>query len=268
MDNLFTNAMQTFKSLITKRFEQVYGNEKAIILLDNTSGDRVNITKNPKPLNVQLTDIDSLIQFLKNFDNHGLDHAPPSIFVQPNAITVALDFEEYNLARVKVPIHINPLFGYLTSQPIKGEPAAVVKSLRYNLKSALTTSPDPTQSLAVLKFNSSSETETTAKVNDEGMSKTLKAKVSGATEIPDDFTVYLHMYPAIAKQVQDGSEVSLNMDIHVDPSAGIITIRPFPGEADKAMNLAMGMVQDTLIYKLGESAKPELAQRVYLGSPD
>jgi hypothetical protein len=267
MDNLFSNAMTKFKELIQPRFHPVHSNNQQAVYLDTQSGMKVEIDKPPAPLNVQLTDIDSLIQFLGNIGDPKITILPPTpIFIQQDCIEVAIDFHEYNAARVKVPLSINPVFGYI-SNPITGDPASVVKSLRYNLKSVVT-SPDPTKALSVLKFDTQSNSEVTTARGDEGISKSIKSKVTGTDEIPESFEVILEMYPSIAGQIQDRSEVRIDMDIYVNPSAGSVTIRPYPGQSEQAITKAMSMVQDTLIFKLSKSKRPDLAEFVYLGSPD
>lgn len=268
MDNLFTNAMNTFKSLIQPRFVSVQNSDQVAIFLDTQTAMKVEIDKTTKPLNIQLTDIESLIQFLSNNGDAGLTLDKPStpVFIQQDCIEVALDFHEYNAARVKVPLSINPVFGFI-SNPITGDPATVVKSLRYNLKSVMT-SPDPTKALSFLKFDTQSNSEVTTAKGDEGISKSIKSKVTGTDEIPECFRVTFEMYPSIAGQISGRSEVSVLVDIYVDPSAGKVMCRPYPGEAEQAITAALNMVKQTLMDKLAESKRPELAELVYLGSPD
>jgi hypothetical protein len=267
MDNIFSNAMEKFKSLIQERYKGVHQSEQMHIYLDNQTGMKVEIDRPPRPLKPLITDIDSLVQFLGNHTGGlDIDFASTPIFIQPNKIEVSLDFDQHNLARVKVPLHINPVFGFI-SNPINGNPADVVKALRYNLKSVVT-SPDPTKALSVLKFDTQSNSEVTTAKGDEGISKSIKSKVTGTDEIPEYFRVEFEMYPSIAGQLEGRGAVNVLMDVYVDPSAGKVTIRPYPGEAEHATNVAMEMVKRTLVEKLSKSKRPQLAELVYLGSPD
>jgi hypothetical protein len=91
--------------------------------------------------------------------------------------------------------------------------------------------------------------------------------VSGAATIPEEFSVQFEMYPAISAELETAGSVTVEIELHVDPSKGVLTFRPFPGSIDQAILTAQQDVQQTIFKKLIDADREPLSHLVFLGKP-
>lgn len=268
MNDILYRGLEYLVSLgRTDHFKEAYSDAEKIVFLNRVTGLVSEIDKSKPTTSHTLDNIDSLIGFIDQTDPMPGDEGFPRIFIQPTEIVCILDYDDYRAHRVKVPLIQSPILQYLSQiGSLQMEPKEAVRSLRFNLHSA-TIANNPIQALSELKFTSSSSADHTTKAFDEGVSKSLQSKVSGATEIPEQFQVKFEMCPAISKELDEGGFVWVSMELHVDPTKGVISFRPFPGSIDQAILTAQRDVQQTIFKKLIDIDREPLSHLVFLGKP-
>lgn len=262
---MITNGINSVVSLARNDlYKEAYSNAEAIVFLNRVNGETRVIKKQHPETHHTFDNIDSLIGFI---ETNAPANDNPVIFIRPTEIVCILDYATYRVHRVKVPLTQSPTLRYLNlvSQHSM-EPKEAVRSLKFNLKQ-VDLSPDPTQALSELKFTSSSSADHTTKHLDEGVSKSLQSKVSGATQIPEEFRVTFEMYPSITAELLEAGKVEVDIELHVDPTKGVITFRPFPGSIEAAILTAQRDVQETIFKKLVDADREPLSHLVFLGSP-
>ena len=245
-------------------YKEAYSNTEATVYLNRASGETRVIEKQHPETHHTLDNIDSLIGFI---DQHADSNSTPHIFIRPTEIICILDYVAYRVHRVKVPLVQSPILKYLTLVAQHNmEPKEAIRSLKFNLKTA-TLSTDPIPALQTLKFETSSSATHETKPFDEGVSKSLQSKVSGAATIPEEFSVQFEMYPAISAELETAGSVTVEIELHVDPSKGVLTFRPVPGSIDRAILMAQQDVQRTVFKKLIAANREPLSHLVFLGQP-
>ena len=264
MDNMLANGLDKIVKLAqVESFKKVYDDHEAITYLNGIDGRTVSVNKGFPPIGHTMHDIDSLVLWLENSKLECI--SKPTIFVATDSITLIADFTTYRVNRIKVPLIHSPIVRYLR-EGLQADPKEFIRSLKFNLSSA-TLTDDPIPALQTLKFESSATAEHTNAQNDEGVSKSLKSKVSGAAEIPARFTAEFEMYPAIAEELENNGNVNVDIELHVDPTRGIVSFRTLPGSIDKAIIAGHRMVKDSIFKKLIAADMEAMTELVFLGSP-
>ena len=245
-------------------YKEAYSNAEETVFINRVTGEVKAVEKSRPETHHTLDNIDSLIGFI---ETNAIENDNPVIFIRPTEIVCILDYAAYRVHRVKVPLIQSPILKYLGLVAQHSmEPKEAVRSLKFNLNSA-TIANNPIQALSELKFTSSSSADHTTKAFDEGVSKSLQSKVSGVTEIPEQFQVQFEMYPAISEELEEGGFVWMGMELNVDPTKGVITFRPFPCSVDSAVLTAKRDVQQTILKKLIKADREPLSHLVFLGQP-
>lgn len=266
MNDILSNGLKSLVELArTETLKPAYECAEQIVFLDRFTGSHVEIDKQKPATKHTLDNIDSLIGFIdQQADNEGF---LPYIFIRPTAIVCILDYSEFRVHTLTVPLSQSPILKYLT---VVGEhelePQKAIRSLKYSLKTA-TLTPNPIPSLQTLKFASSSSAEHANTWTSEGVSKSLQSSVTGASEVPEEFAVQFEMYPAIAHELETAGSVTVEMELHVDPTKQTVSFRPFPGSLDRAILMAQQDVQKTVFKKLIEADREPLSHLVFLGQP-
>lgn len=266
MNDLLSNGLKSLVELArTETLKPAYECAEQIVFLDRFTGSQVEIDKQKPTTKHTLDNIDSLIGFIdQQADNDGF---LPYIFIRPTAIVCILDYSEFRVHTLTVPLSQSPILAYLSK--VSGnqfEPKEAIRSLKYNLKTAVLT-PDPIPSLQTLKFSSSSSAEHETTWTSEGVSKSLQSSVTGASAVPEEFNVQFEMYPAIAHELETAGSVTVEMELHVDPTKQTVSFRPFPGSLDRAILMAQHDVQKTVFKKLIAADREPLSHLVFLGQP-
>jgi hypothetical protein len=268
MNEILSNGLKSIIDLArTDHFKEAYSDAERIVFLNRVTGVAAEIDKSKPVTNHTLDNIDSLIGYMDQIDPMEGDRGFPRIFIRPTEIVCILDYQGFRVHRLTVPLTLSPILQYLNT--VKGtefQPKEAIRSLKFNLNSAIL-SVDPIPALQTLKFESSSSATHETKPLDEGVSKSLQSKVTGAATIPEDFTVEFFMYPAISKELKAAGSVEVKMELHVDPSKGVLTFRPFPGSIDQAILTAQQDVQQTIFKKLIDADREPLSHLVFLGKP-
>ena len=110
----------------------------------------------------------------------GLDDV--EIWVSQTSVTAAIG--KHHDSRVVLPLKLNPAFTVL--QSLKDlEPKALIRKLRIDLFQC-STNIDLQSPLSSLKFETNSTAESVTRRNDESIAKSVRSKVTGEVEIPDE----------------------------------------------------------------------------------
>lgn len=266
MNDLLSNGLKSLVELArTETLKLAYETPEEIIFLDRFTGKVATIEKHKPTTKHTLDNIDSLIGFIdQQTDNF---ESSPYIFIRPTSIICILDYSEFRVHTLTVPLSQSPILDYL--RKVSGsqfEPKEAIRSLKYNLKTAVLT-PDPIPALQTLKFSSASSAEHANTWTSEGVSKSLQSSVTGASEVPEEFAVQFEMYPAIAHELETAGSVTVEMELHVDPTKQTVSFRPFPGSIDRAILMAQQDVQQTVFKKLIAADREPLSHLVFLGQP-
>lgn len=265
MNDILSNGLKSIVDLArTDHFKEAYSDAEKIVFLNRVNGQSAEIDKSKPTTNHTLDNIDSLIGFIDQADPLAAD---PVIFIRPTEIVCILDYKGFRVHQVKVPLVPSPILAYLTTvKQNEFQPKEAIRSLKFNLKSA-TLEPSPIPALQTLKFESSSSAEHTNNWASEGVSKSLQSSVTGASVVPEEFIAQFEMYPAISSELEQSGAVQVGMELHVDPSKGTLTFRPFPGHLDRAILTAQQDVQKTIFEKLIDVDREPLSHLVFLGKP-
>jgi hypothetical protein len=265
MNEILSNGLKSLVDLArTETLKPAYECAQFITFLDRSTGKEVMIEKLHPTTSHTLDNIDSLINFIDQTDLLAED---PRIFIRPTEIVCILDYKGFRVHRVKVPLVQSPILTYLSRvSSSQFEPKEAIRSLKFNLKTATLTT-DPIPALQTLKFETSSSATHDTKPLDEGVSKSLQSKVSGAATIPEEFSIQFEMYPAISDELETAGSVTVEIELHVDPSKGVLSFRPFPGSIDRAILMAQQDVQRTIFDKLIAADREPLSHLVFLGQP-
>ena len=228
MNEMLSNGISSIVSLArNEKFKKVIDGPTEMVFLDCLEGTKVTIEKKPSKTDHVFHDIESFVHFVTN---ENLSDKEQVIFIEPRSITSVLDYDDHRIHRVKTPLNQSPILDFI-SLHVTAEPKDLIRQIKFHLSTAAL-SPDPLPSLQTLKFDSSSLSEYDTKSQDEGVSKSLRNKVTGSTDIPEKFTVTFQMYPAIADQLVNNGSVSVELELHVDLSRQILGLRPLPGSIE------------------------------------
>jgi len=265
MNEILSNGLKSIVDLArTEPLKLAYEDSEKIVFLNRQTGTQCEVDKSKPVTNHTLDNLDSLIGFIEQ-DEH--IYYKPYIFIRPTEIVCIMDYVGFRVHRLTIPLSQSPILAYLSN--IKGtefQPKEAIRSLKFNLKSAVI-HDNPIPALQTLKFNTSSSAEHSNTWTAEGVSASLQSTVTGASEIPEQFSVEFEMYPAISEELESSGAVLVDIELHVDPSKGIVTFRPFPGALDKAILTAQRDVQETVFKKLIEVDREPLSHFVFLGKP-
>jgi len=101
--------------------------------------------------------------------------------------------------------------------------------------------------MGVLKFEVNETSESAIRKGDESIGKAVRSKVTAESEIPDSVVFSFRVYPDLA-DVE--TSVSVSCAVVTEPSAGTISVIPYPGETEKAILDAVGKVAASLRERL------------------
>jgi len=267
MDDMLANGITKIVDLArAARHTVLLDDVRSRTVFDHNTGSIDTIEKQLPPICHVLTDLDSLADFVTLFsENEDCANEEFVMFIRDVAIVGIFDYGGHRLDRVTVPMTKSPIVNFLQSGG-SGDPKAMLKHLKFQLKSAVVSPPDLFERLTVLRFESQSESVHSNKSQDEAVSSSLKSRVSGAAELPSEFDVSFSFYPDLDEQIADRAQVTVRMELHVDPSAGTITLRAFPGAIESATVSALMSVKKEILRRFSER-NIELGNRVFLGTP-
>lgn len=262
---MFKEALQYLHHQFNRdHYHMVLDEPAEITFFNKLTGDKQVVQKDRQPLDVTAFDIDSFCTMIEQAED--ADASSSAIFVSPEKVVCILDFNAHRIDRITLPLERSTIYAFLEKHHITGKPKEVINHLRHNILSvAYDCFPeDLIARLSILKFETHSEESHNVQPNDEGVSKSLKSKVTGEHAIPDSATVSFIMYPDFEDQLgeSNSTHVSVKLAIDADPAAGTVSIRTFPGELRSAAILAMKNITNALGDRL-----EGFGNRIYCGKP-
>lgn len=155
---------------------------------------------------------------------------------------VVLVFDVSRVGRAIMPLVEHPAFALL--QKLENlEPQVLKRMIRVGLFGTDLDPVDFESIISNLKFESTQTSDMKVMKGDESISKSVRAKVTGENEIPEALSVTFSAYPSV-KTVS--SKVTVNCAVITDPTAGTVSVVPFPGEIKSCIQEAMEDVMESL----------------------
>lgn len=263
MNEIISNGLKFLTDLArTEIYKKAYETTEQITYLNTQTGITSEIDKHETPISHTLADIQSLCQMLKQFEER---RPAPATFVSPTEIMSIVDYNGFRVNSIRVPLTQSPILAFVSRQTT-GTPKEIIRALQFNLGSAVFY-PEPIPAIQTLRFESSKEVNHENRDQDEAVGMHLKARVTGSEAIPRKFTVMFEMYPSIADDLDSDSKARVEMELHVNPSEGTVSIRPFPGTIEEQTVIATRSIRNAIIGQMNGLKLEEAAAMVFLGKP-
>ena len=176
--------------------------------------------------------IDDLIAVLK------VHEQAESIWVNSQSIIGFIG--EHRDGVVKLTLNSNPAFGVLGNLRDL-EPKSMIRKLRVDLFQC-SFNEDLKASLAYLKFETNATSESTTVKNDVSIAKSVRSKVTNETDIPDEVTLTFQAFPNLSEEIS--TAISVSCAVIVEPDKGTVSVIPYPGQIDAAVNTAVQRVAE------------------------
>lgn len=265
MNEIISNGIRSIVDLARNElYKKVMTKTDADTYLNMVTGEHKSVAKQEPPINHVLLDLDSLIRMIAELNSNN-KQVMIATFVSPTEVVTIVDYSEFRANTIRVPLTQSSILSFL-KHGCEGVPKDVIRALKYNLKSAVS-GPEILPALQSLKFEVNKTAQHDNAHNDEAVSQSLKARVTGATEIPDEFEVTFHIYPSMTEQFDCSGLVTVKMELHVDPSAGTVSFRPFPGAIEAVIIEGAEIVRTEIAERLLTRSLDSLAELVFLGRP-
>ena len=199
------------------------------------------------PLKSTVLTIDDLIAVTSRWDDGGT--AEVSIWVNSQSVTAVLG--SHRDGSVRLPLKLNPAFNVLQNLRVL-DPKTLIRKLKVDLFQC-TTDIDLKSALSNLKFEVNSTTESTNRKNDESIAKSVRAKVTGESDIPDEVVFTFQAFPEHFAVI---GGIRVACAVVTEPDKGTVSVLPYPGEIDSAINEAVrelavhirSLSDDTSVY--------------------
>ena len=263
MNEIISNGVRSIVDLArNKIYEKVFTGIDSDTYLNMMTGDNKTVIKGVSPISHVLLDLNSLIRIIADY-NTEIHEGNFATFVSPSEVVTIIDYSRYRANTIKVPLTQSPILNFL-KHGYEGAPRDAIRTLKYNLKSAIS-GLEILSALQSLKFEVNKTAQHDNAQNDEAVSQSLKAKVTGAATIPDEFEVAFDIYPSMVSEFD--SQITVKMELHVDPSAGTVSFRPFPGAIDAVIIEGAELVRSEIAKRLRSENMNSTAELVFLGKP-
>lgn len=129
----------------------------------------------------------------------------------------------------------------MARSPLSGPPSQVVRAIRFELQGigcdALLAS------LQRVDFTSKATSSSTTRHGADSLGRAVEAAVQGTVEIPETFVARLPVY---SNEGLRGIHVDVRCGVHIDSSAGVITVQPLADEVTNAINIAQQAIIDLI----------------------
>lgn len=157
--------------------------------------------------------------------------SPVGVFVSKDKAVLQLGDNLRAKNRFTLPLRVNPVVRTLATGCLNMSHKACVRVLRVDLASVRLYPEDFKTVMSALKFQSENETTSVTRKGDESIAKSVKAKVTGESEIPEELSVTFSVYPDVIPDYLSLVKCS----VIIDSMEQLIHIIPLPGELEEAM---------------------------------
>jgi hypothetical protein len=150
--------------------------------------------------------------------------------------------------RISWSFKLSPLFVGLSSMP--NEQRSLYRMLRHDLRSTKIEPPNFPEAVAKLKW-----TTTTTSVGEFGtmkstLSREANSELTAIIDLPPELTVTFDPVPLLSGHPEWNTLVSIACSVTVEPEDETISISPFPGEVDWALDMTIDSLRQVLIKVL------------------
>lgn len=207
------------------------------------------------------------LQSLKDaFDRYGEGYTP-SVWVDMDGVQIILDDEnlrsEENTSderkhSITLSVTPSPLFDALIQIPC--DQKALVYFLRHTLHGAVVTPENFQLAVSSLRWQIVDTSVGQFGTLNSKMGKDITAEVTPGGELPLEVGVSFLPFPALEDEGID-EEVQVVCSVHVEPEKKTISVKPFPGQMERARVKAVGMLVEKVAELLGEGVD------VFAGTP-
>lgn len=177
---------------------------------------------------------------ISNFETLG-----PTVWVSGDKAILFIDQAQLN--RATLHLRLNSAFTDI-QRFITLEPRELLKQMTYCLNGC-DVSDGFYQSLRQVKFETTSNSESKSFKGDESIAKSVRSTVTGENVLPDEITIAFSAYPSLDIE----TKFAILCAVIVDPAKGVISVRPYPGELDRFMNLAVQAVAEEIAKQIGNA---------------
>lgn len=193
-------------------------------IFDSKTGE-LNYTDVPQPPpDVVVTDMEDLVNVYSKYgDEDG------TVWVAVDNVTAL--FDERRIGKAVLPLRLNPAIGVLKSLKDK-TPVALRKLLRVDLFGLEIAPSDFVAIISNLKFEATQTNDVKLAKGDESIGKSIRSKVTAESEIPEDVSFVLSVYPDLAEVKTD---VTIRCAVVTDATAGTVSVIPYPGEIERGI---------------------------------
>lgn len=170
------------------------------------------------------------------------------VYVSRSQAVLQLEDAKRPKSRYKLELRLNPLIEGLRNGCTGMDHRTCMRILRVNLASAIITPCDFKSVMSKLKFENTEENASSVKKGDESIGKSIRAKVTGEGDIPEEITVSFPIYP----DVLPGCMAAVKCSVIIDSIENRINIIPIPGDIERSIIEAQSHVADNIRQGLGE----------------
>lgn len=152
------------------------------------------------------------------------------VYVNKTQAVLQLRGADQPKARYVLPLRLNPVIDVLGACSNMTH-IACMKMLRVHLASADITPDDFKTVMSALKFENTQENATTIKKGEESIGRSIRAKVTGEGNIPEEIRVSFPVYPDVPPHFV----AEVRCSVIIDSVENRINVIPIPGEIERAV---------------------------------
>lgn len=221
-------------------------------------GQRERIELPPPPIDAKAKSIETLCKVVNDFAESDEDAVICSVWHTEGKIVGVLNDDE-RMHKVTMDLRVDPRFHAV--RLIENNVSLTQADLRRWLIATIGKRSISTigliDAIKNVKFTSASDSNGTVDATSVGMGKSVMAKATGASELPESFVITTPVYIEVPSIT-----VELEVLLDVDPIDQKFILRPAPGELQRAMQLVHAKIGEELTDILDENYT-----RVLYGSP-
>lgn len=257
---MIAEAMEWIRTAVNRgRCSIVEKDTARIVVMDCITGEIVEHDRPFPPWKSVVGTLDSLAAGVRRFCDSGSN---PAIWIASSQVTVILDDtqESFRDCRIGMTLAQSDVFGQV-GQLQKLSPKDLVWKLRYSLFETTQVPEQLKTVLSAVKFSSGREAEHGNTALDASVARTVREKVTGTAQLPEEVVFSFLPYPALANDL-GRQVVDVRCVLQVDAAAETISILPLPEQLATASRIGMEMIRSAIVQRL-----PELEDSVFFGVP-
>jgi hypothetical protein len=198
------------------------------------------------PLIATVNSVADLVEAESLYVNYELSQA--TVWVETNQAVLFVDSERKG--KVTLPLRVNPaiaLIGTLKNL----QPKVLHRRLKVDLFATEISPFDFAETIGSLKFETTDTTESKLRKGDESIAKSVRSKVTGEIDLPDEASFQFEFYPDLSSV---NSNVEIRCAVIAEPAEGTISVIPYPGEIERASIRSIEYVARAIAESLHEGS--------------